>query len=44
MGRIRSRPIGYLLYAVMDLIVNTAFPVLDEIGRELAQLEEALLT
>ena len=42
-GRIRSRGIDYLLYALLDLIVDEGFPVLEFLGDEIEQLEDELL-
>jgi magnesium transporter len=45
-GRIRSStPIspGYILYVLTDIVVDRYFPILDEIGAEVEELEEALL-
>lgn len=40
---IRSYPPGYLLYAVLDLVIDAGFPVLEELGERIEQLEEAVL-
>lgn len=42
-GRIRSRGSDYLLYALIDLVVDSAFPVIDELGDRLEELEEQVL-
>jgi len=44
-GRPRMRRGGadYLAYAVLDTIVDSYFPLLDELGNELEQLEESVL-
>jgi magnesium transporter len=41
-GRIRSRPAGYLAYALVDAIVDAYFPILEAIGGELEALEDRL--
>ncbi len=38
-GRIRSNPIDYLFYALVDLVVDRAFPVLDGYAEELEEIE-----
>lgn len=38
-GRIRSSDVDYLFYALVDLVVDTAFPVLDGYAEELEELE-----
>src|SRR5690606_10338242 len=38
-GRIRSLPVDYLFYALVDLVVDQAFPVLDGYAQELEELE-----
>ena len=42
-GRIRGRGIDYLLYSLLDLVVDEGFPVLESLGEELEQLEDELL-
>ena len=42
-SRLRSRRIDYLLYAIVDLVVDAAFPVLEQFGNEIEELEEELL-
>ncbi len=42
-GRIRARGSDYLLYALIDLIIDEGFPVLELLGDEIEQLEEQLL-
>jgi len=42
-GRIRERGVGYLLYALLDLIVDEGFPVLEFLGDEIERLEDELL-
>lgn len=38
-GRIRSSSMDYLFYALVDLVVDQAFPVLDGYAKELEELE-----
>lgn len=38
-GSIRSLPVDYLFYALVDLVVDQAFPVLDGYAQELEELE-----
>lgn len=38
-GRIRTSNVDYLFYALVDLVVDTAFPVLDGYAEELEELE-----
>ena len=38
-GRIRSSSVDYLFYALVDLVVDQAFPVLDDYAQELEELE-----
>jgi Mg2+ and Co2+ transporter CorA len=42
-SRLRSRRIDYLLYGIVDFVIDAAFPVLEEFGVEIEQLEEVLL-
>ncbi len=42
-GRVRSRGVDYLLYALLDLVVDSAFPVLEQTGDRIEVLEEQLL-
>ncbi len=44
-GRTRAMPIsaGYILYVLTDIVVDKYFPILDEIGEEVEELEQALL-
>ena len=42
-GRIRERGVDYLLYALIDLIVDEGFPVLEMLGEEIEDLEDELL-
>ena len=42
-GRIRERGSDYLLYALIDLVIDEGYPVLELIGDEIEELEEELL-
>lgn len=42
--RLRTHGADYLLYALMDLVVDQAFPVLETFGNNVEHLEEALVT
>ncbi len=41
-GRIRSEGADYLAYAIIDAVVDNYFPVIDEFGDQLEQLEDDL--
>lgn len=41
--RFASRQIDYLLYALLDLIIDSAFPVLEQFGYQLEDMESKLL-
>jgi len=41
--RFATRGIDYLFYAMLDLVVDAGFPVLEQFGDELERLEEELL-
>lgn len=41
--RLRTRKVDYLLYALIDLVIDAAFPVLEELGERIEQLEDDLL-
>jgi magnesium transporter len=41
--RLRTRNIDYLLYALMDLVIDAGFPVLEVLGERIEQLEDDLL-
>ncbi len=43
-GRIRRMGSDYLAYALIDLIVDHYFSILEKLGEEIEELEEALLT
>ncbi|MBP6382135.1 MAG: hypothetical protein KA321_05555, partial [Pseudomonadales bacterium] len=42
-SRLRSQDIDYLLYGIVDFVIDAAFPVLEEFGVEIEELEELLL-
>ena len=42
-GKIRSRQADYLLYTLIDAIIDEGFPVLEEFGNSIEQLEEEIL-
>jgi magnesium transporter len=42
-GRIRSLDADYLLYAIMDLIIDLGYPILEDLGERVEIIEEALL-
>lgn len=42
-GRMRNRKADYLLYALVDLVLDHGFPVLEELGSRIESLEEELL-
>ncbi len=42
-GRLRTRKVDYLLYAVLDLAIDHGFPVLEELGGIIEELEDELL-
>ncbi len=42
-GKIRRLGADYLLYALLDTIVDSGFPLLDDLGDELETLEDAIL-
>jgi len=41
--RFSTRQIDYLLYALLDLIIDSAFPVLEKFGYQLEEMEAGLL-
>jgi magnesium transporter len=43
-GNIRTMKSDYLAYALLDAIVDHGFPVLEEIGESLQEIEDAVLT
>jgi len=42
-GRLRQKSAGYLAYAILDLIVDAAFPTLEALGDHLDAIEEGIL-
>jgi len=42
-GKIRSRKADYLLYCLLDIIIDEGFPVLENFGEKIEVLEEELL-
>ena len=44
MGRLRSRGVNYLLYALVDIVIDSAFPLLETLGEQIEQLESHILT
>jgi magnesium transporter len=42
-GKIRSRKADYLLYCLLDVIIDEGFPVLEDFGEQVEDLEEELL-
>lgn len=42
-GRMRSRGTDYLLYSLLDLIIDQAFPLLETFGTQLEEVEELIL-
>ncbi len=43
-SRVRNGGIDYLLYALLDLVVDHGFPLLEEFGAQLEELEERILS
>lgn len=42
-GKMRARGADYLLYSLLDLVIDQGFPVLETLGEEIETLEEELL-
>jgi len=42
-GQLRHRPADYLLYALLDAVVDSYFPLLEEAGEEIECLQEKVL-
>ncbi len=42
-GRLRNRGPGYLAYAILDRVVDSAFPALESIGERLEDLDDRIL-
>ncbi|MBU0655207.1 MAG: magnesium/cobalt transporter CorA [Gammaproteobacteria bacterium] len=42
-GRIRTRSVDYLLYVLIDVVIDSAFPLLEELGEQIEDLEDLVL-
>ena len=42
-GRIRSRGVEYLLYTLVDVVIDSGFPLLEDLGEQSEDLEERVL-
>ncbi|OQX00926.1 MAG: magnesium and cobalt transport protein CorA [Thiothrix lacustris] len=42
-GRIRTRSVEYLLYTLVDVVIDSAFPLLEDIGEQIEELEDRVL-
>jgi magnesium transporter len=42
-GRIRTRGVEYLLYTLVDVVIDSAFPLLEDIGEQIEELEDRVL-
>lgn len=42
-GRLRSQGSDFLLYSLLDIVIDQGFPVLEDFGLQLADLEEQIL-
>lgn len=42
-GRIRSRGVEYLLYTLVDVVIDSGFPLLEDLGEQIEDLEERVL-
>ena len=42
-GRIRQQPADYLLYCIVDLVIDQGYPVLECFGEEIEAIEESVL-
>jgi magnesium transporter len=42
-GRIRTREISYLLYTLVDVVIDSAYPLLEDLGEQIEELEEQVL-
>jgi magnesium transporter len=42
-GRLRERGVDFLLYGLLDLVIDQGFPVLEDFGLQLEDLEERIL-
>ena len=43
-GRIRSLKQDYLLYGIMDLVIDEGYPILERLGESIEHIEESLLS
>ena len=43
-GQLRSRPAGYLMYAIIDSVVDHYFPFLEQVGEVVEQLEDEVMS
>lgn len=43
-GHARLQKIDYLLYSILDLVIDQGYPILEGLGEEIEAIEEALLT
>lgn len=43
-GRIRSQKTDYLLYCILDLVIDLGYPVLETFGEDIETIEEELLS
>lgn len=43
-GRIRNQKADYLLYGILDLVIDQGYPVLERFGEKIETIEEALLS
>ena len=43
-GRIRSEKADFLLYTILDLVIDLGYPVLEGFGEDIESIEEALLS
>lgn len=43
-GRLRNRSIGYLVYALVDVVIDSAFPLLEGVGEQIEALEDQILS
>jgi magnesium transporter len=42
-GRIRARGVDYLLYTLVDIVIDSAYPLLEDLGEQIEDLEEQVL-
>lgn len=42
-SRIRSRGVDFLLYSLLDVVIDSGFPVLENFGLQLEEVEESIL-